>query len=283
MYPPVGLLVVDFDDTITQHDALSLLIDTCPRMQDSCKNECPPPWSYFTELFFKERADHVQLWLKSHPHETIDDYFKLLGSIEKVEEKSIKRIEKYNCLSGVHVAQLIQQGSKIKKRPGTAEVLKRFLAKNSPGSLYVISANWSRDLILGCLQEVDGINRNVIMSNDLIFVESFSTGKLERKVLSALDKLEIFKSLTVPPGKLSVYVGDSENDLPCILAADIGIIMGNNVSLMRTCKKYGIEIIDGLSGKQLIQVSEDKNALGSSKKLYRVQDWLEIKKSGILE
>ncbi|CAG8448542.1 6658_t:CDS:2 [Ambispora gerdemannii] len=273
MYPSVvGLLVSDFDETITQNDTLSVLIAICPRMSDDCRKDCPPPWSYFVELYFKERAEHIKRWGETNSERTLEDFYKLLKSLENVEERSMKRVEDFKCLVGVRSEELREQGKKIKKQPGAVDVIERYLVKNKPGSFYVISTNWSHDMLFGCLQEIDGIDEKIIISNDFVFEENCSTGKFKRKVLTALDKLEIFKQLTVPRDKISVYVGDSETDLPCMLAADIGIIMGNNVSLAQSCKKYGIEIIEGL------QSAYPKNSI-SKKRLFRVKDWIEIGKS----
>ncbi|CAG8438721.1 8722_t:CDS:2 [Ambispora leptoticha] len=273
MYPPVGLLVSDFDETITLCDTLSTLIAKCPRMSDDCKHDCPPPWSYFVELYFKELKEHIKHWGESHPEKTLEDFYKLLKSLEKVEERSMKRVEDFKCLIGVHPEELWEQGKIIKKRPGAVDVIKRYL-ENNPCSFFVLSTNWSRDMLLGCLQEIDGINKKIIISNDLKFEEDSSTGGLTRKVLTAIDKLEIFKQFTVPQETISVYVGDSETDLP--LDADIGIIMGNNVSLTRSCNKYGIEIIEGLKSVS------PKNSI-SNRKLFRVKDWIEIGESGLFD
>ncbi|CAJ0842106.1 12641_t:CDS:2, partial [Entrophospora sp. SA101] len=64
-------------------------------------------------------------------------------------------------------------------------------------------------------------------------------------VLSAIDKLKIFNNLEIPKNTLSAYIGDSETDLPCL--SNIGIIMGNNRSLTKTCEKFGIEINEGIN------------------------------------
>jgi len=147
-------------------------------------------------------------------------------------------------------------------------------------NLYIVSANWSKDLILGSLFELKTENKfdkNNIFSNDLIFNNNCSIGKLDRKILCALDKLEIFNQLNITKSNLSVYIGDSDTDLPCLLQANIGIIMGNKRSLTKYCDKYEIEIVEGLTNFGSNMFSE------KNRKLFRVQNWKEISDSGLLD
>ncbi|KAJ1984566.1 hypothetical protein H4R33_004339 [Dimargaris cristalligena] len=50
----------------------------------------------------------------------------------------------------------------------------------------------------------------------------------------------------------TIYVGDSINDLPCLLEADIGILIGHNATVTQWCADLGIVIHDGLP--QRVQV-----------------------------
>jgi hypothetical protein len=68
-----------------------------------------------------------------------------------------------------------------------------------------------------------------------------------------------------------------------IVKANIGIIMGNNSSLTRTCEKFGIEINEGLGKMQPNDNDNCDDAMISNKKLYRVQGWKEIHDSNLLE
>ncbi|CAG8548470.1 9560_t:CDS:2 [Funneliformis mosseae] len=304
---PVGLLVCDFDETITQNDSICELANLaydkrakqgkCPPSPPNCPplndkdEECPPPWSYFVELYFKEYKEHVKRWHERNPDDTIQDHFKMLESLKKVENISIDRIERYDCMKGVCDNELIEKGKSIKKREDVLNTLKKFISKpkheingmniHMDRNLYIISTNWSKDVILGSLFELVleyKFDKRFIYSNDLIFNNNCTTGKLNRKVLCATDKLEIFKQFHTPKDTLSVYIGDSDTDLPCLLQANIGIIMGNNKTLTKYCNKYGIVIVEGLTDRvEIYDGTEQKNG-----KLYRVQGWKEIADSGLL-
>ena len=65
------------------------------------------------------------------------------------------------------------------------------------------------------------------------------------------------------------------------MQADIGIIMGNNRTLTRYCKKYEIEIVEGLTGCDFDDMYSEGER--NNKKLYRVQTWQEISDSRLLD
>jgi 2-hydroxy-3-keto-5-methylthiopentenyl-1-phosphate phosphatase len=216
----------------------------CPTLSSNDSDEeCPPPWLHFVELYFKEYKEHVKRWCEQHSENTLQDHFKMLKSLKIVENKSIDRIEKHGCLKGVCYNDLVEKGKSIKKRDDVLSVLRKFISKKQPQNcenfllketnstftddvkshfernLYIISTNWSKDLILGSLFELASENKfskNNIFSNDLIFDNNCSVGELDRKVLSAIDKLEIFDQLNTSKSNLSVYIGDSDTDLPCL-------------------------------------------------------------------
>jgi 2-hydroxy-3-keto-5-methylthiopentenyl-1-phosphate phosphatase len=250
---PVGLLVCDFDETITQNDSICELAslayekraktdkcpENCPSNLSSNNNdkESPPPWSYFVELYFKERKEHIKSWCEHYSESTLQDHFKMLESLKNVEIISIDRVEKYGCIKDVCYDELIERGKLIKKRDNALDVLKKFISKkqswncrlsgesnemksHAERNLYILSTNWSKDIILGSLFELaleNNFDKKKIFSNDLIFdSNNHSVGKLNRRVLCARDKLEIFNQFDKPKGTLSVYIGDSDTDLPCL-------------------------------------------------------------------
>lgn len=228
MVAPVGLLVCDYDETITLRDSVCKIAELayekrarqgkCPPSNGPCTLECPPPWSYFVEKYFKEREEHIRRWHETHPETSLEDHYKFLGSLRVTEIKSMERVEKYECISGLESNELFEQGKKVEIRDCVTEVLKRYTNQcNEKGSnLYILSTNWSRDMLLGSLNELV-IKKEHILSNDLVFSEvDCTTGKLKKDVITGLDKLAIFNKLQIPKGTISVYIGDSNTDLPCM-------------------------------------------------------------------
>ena len=51
-------------------------------------------------------------------------------------------------------------------------------------------------------------------------------------------------------GGLSVYVGDSASDLAALTAADVGIVVGNNVLLRRVCAAAGLRLLPLSAGER---------------------------------
>jgi hypothetical protein len=78
---------------------------------------------------------------------------------------------------------------------------------------------------------------------------------------------------------IMVYVGDSDIDLPCLLHAGIGIIMGNGSRLIETCKRVGINVE---SGQSLRKIDRERQENGVTS-LYHFNDWYEIISSGLLD
>ncbi|CAG8767706.1 1780_t:CDS:2, partial [Acaulospora colombiana] len=228
---------------------------------------------------------HIKRWLETHPNKSLQDHYELLKSLREVEEASIGRVERDKCLTGICSNELFEHGKKIQKRDGAVEVLKRYSPKykddNDPRYLYILSTNWSRDMLLGSLTDFVEIEKEHIISNDLIFDGDLANGRVERTVLSAFDKLKIFRSLEIPKGTVSVYIGDSDTDLPCMLEAHIGIIMGSNGKLTESCKKFEIVVVDGLVGK--INMEDFSSMKKQRNQLFRVQEWKEIFDSRLLD
>jgi soluble P-type ATPase len=83
-----------------------------------------------------------------------------------------------------------------------------------------------------------------------------------------------------PEVVLTVYVGDSNTDLPCLLHADIGILIGDGSSVLETCERVGITVESGGSMKD---ISRKARAEKKEPTLYHFENWHSIINSGILE
>jgi thiamine phosphate phosphatase / amino-HMP aminohydrolase len=76
----------------------------------------------------------------------------------------------------------------------------------------------------------------------------------------------------------TVYVGDSDTDLPCLLYADIGIVMGDGASVIETCNRVGIQL---RSHPLLGEMHPKREKQGVT--LYRLDNWHGIAQSRLLE
>lgn len=204
------LVVVDFDETITCKDTIALLAQFAYSRKPQSEL---PPWSHFTNAYMSDYQKHKQQWHKKLDNITkIEEKIAQLSSLKNVELASIDRISNAGVFAGLRRAE-IQDGAK-------AEVQIRDQALNVLQSvsenLYILSVNWSKDWIIGALDPLQ-IKPSAVLSNDLEFENQVSTGKIIPNITTASDKLAIFQDL-VKSNKpsYSLYIGDSETDLPCL-------------------------------------------------------------------
>jgi phosphoserine phosphatase len=106
----------------------------------------------------------------------------------------------------------------------------------------------------------------------------------EEGICTGPDKLREMKKIVEKNGitedVVTVYIGDSNTDLPCLLYADIGIIIGEGKSIIETCRRVGIPIDKG----ERIDVKDvGKRKDEKVKKLYHFEGWNEICESGLIQ
>ena len=105
----------------------------------------------------------------------------------------------------------------------------------------------------------------------------------ESGICTGYDKLREMKKVIAENSTsqrfISVYVGDSDTDLPCLLHADVGIVIGKGASLIETCNRVGIEF---KSCQRFGEIDTEGDKPGI-KTLYHFDDWHGIIKSELLE
>lgn len=125
-----------------------------------------------------------------------------------------------------------------------------------------------------------------VHSNDLAYEASICTGEMITKMESAMEKLETFKKIlensdNSDDKRLTVYIGGSTADLPCLLEADVGIVMGSSISLRKLGKHFGVSFVPLLSGlvKKQKELAEGNSSgwKGLSGTLYVASSWAEVK------
>lgn len=91
---------------------------------------------------------------------------------------------------------------------------------------------------------------------------------------------KVIEKYRISEDVITVYIGDSNTDLPCLLYADIGIIIGEGKSIVETCRRVGIQVE---KGNQIDLNGVRKTKDEKERKLYHVEGWHEINKSGLIE
>ncbi|EGV61278.1 hypothetical protein PSN45_001367 [Yamadazyma tenuis] len=212
------LIVVDFDETITEHDTISL-ISQIPYTTDPTKT---PPFEYFTNVYLQalEKYRSVANIPKSMAEEI--EYQK---GMKSVEMSSINELERHQLFNGITKQSLAEQAVKVKVKPGFSKFLSICSSRQIP--VKILSVNWSSVLIRGVLA---GLGYELdVMVNELQFDgHSVCTGHFDPtiSVRTGYDKYMAIEQLKRQyHNQKLIYIGDSRTDLLALLASDMGVIM----------------------------------------------------------
>jgi phosphoserine phosphatase len=202
------LIVVDFDETITAKDTISILAHF------SYARNLPsdiPPWSHFTTAYMDDYARHKTA-NATYQATSLEDKTKQLASLKPVELTSLDRISKAGVFAHLTKEEL-QAGAKamVQVRDHARQVL-----LSNIENVFILSVHWSKDWIIGSLRPLPILPTSVL-SNDFVFRNGISTGEIIPSIVTADDKLKTFRQLQDKNSwSFSIYIGDSETDLLCL-------------------------------------------------------------------
>ena len=202
-----------------------------------------------------------------------------LRALKAVEERSLHRVRRCGLFRDVPPAALRAVGArliadgKVRLRPGFHEFVDRVAAAEGEGTgkgfqIYVVSVNWSAKFIEGAVgyrpegtgEEGRGRVSIEVLANDVRGEDGAIVGPgildpgderadgTARVLTNSQDKLDVMQTVLRREerlaGRPSVYVGDSNTDLECLLAADRGIVMadGPDSALLQTLKRIGRDV-----------------------------------------
>ncbi|KAI8323915.1 hypothetical protein GQ54DRAFT_296482 [Martensiomyces pterosporus] len=278
------VLAVDFDKTLTVADTTADVVAVAKRKHPNYRD-----FQWFTDEYMKDYDVYDAKWqpivdARARQHtvdkELLDEY---LEALRPVEEASLRRVSDQGILAGVSRAEFAAGGRAVAFQQGAAAAISQFLSNSSasgssssPRYVHIISVNWSADFIRGAL-EAHGVpvddSRIAIHSNSPEFstASELSTGVLRPRMVVASDKVskiseiktEIAKELGAEP--FVAYAGDSLTDLPALLAADVGLFVGQSSSVAKWCEWLGIKFGQARDGH-------------GAKTLHRLAGWNEANK-----
>lgn len=244
-------LLLDWDETLTTHDTLA-------QIAPPDGTHPGPSFAHYSEAYMSDYDSHVKSYkpdVKSIA--SVGEQFAFLASLRDVELQSNRRIEEGGLFVGWEPSAAEQRArEQVELRPGVKDSLQAFI-RNDHVHTSVISVSWSSAFIRAGLNTTkDGFRLNQLRSNTIELDEGTNrgTGKMsksgQRGVRTGLDKVrEMYEILREDGGggDVVVYAGDSNTDLPCLLAASLGVIVGDNTSLSNTLKRLGLadRVFDG--------------------------------------
>lgn len=261
----IDKFISDFDETISQKDTIQSLVTSA--LQSRAVDAFPTidEWKKTVDWYRVRYAHRCDKWLRE-PHEhcrgTLDDF---LCDIRSLETISIRKVMQKRFLAGLTQERLREAGRQVQKHEGARTCLSEM--RSAGVTVEILSANWSQTFVE---EAVKGFCDVVVANRLLCDPRGISTGEIELRVLSADDKWRHFKYRRSKTG-LTGYIGDSISDLRAMLEADIGILIGENQTCLRTIDRFKIPI------ERVTQASRQVNScMGiqtENKQILHVDSW----------
>ncbi|KAK9848103.1 hypothetical protein WJX84_007310 [Apatococcus fuscideae] len=300
----IGMLVTDFDDTCSASDTISTIIQTATNAkidaaEASGRGAGQVVRTSMQQLQEQLVADYMHqrdaLVSTAIPEGSpACEEFDMRWVAEFVDKMSTFDCEmnvpviQSEILQGIPRGALTTAGRKVALQPGCLQTLTRAKGKGLP--VHVISVNWSEELVKAALgvphdphaPSSRGVDAEItlepgrisIHANELEYSGDTSSGGIDRRVQSGADKSRVLddlllsKAIEAGPEGSTVYVGDSASDISPLLAADVGIIVGQNKLLGQVAAASGITI------KPLATAPRGKRSREGT--LYTAACWQEI-------
>jgi len=291
----IGQVFLDFDDTITVGLSTNVQVKavieaiakrmTSPEEAAQFVQERKALIAKFVTDYDREYKQNLESLMAQFPKGAFD-----MDAINKAMDVSAEFDQRWNQIGlDYKVFAGVRKDDFLKFAPMTPlqdNALDAIRALQDSGiDVSVTSINWSAEWIKIVLGDRSSVASNgaqlprghvKVYSNEMIYENGVATGHLESLMDCGRDKGRVIQKLldeakeTNGTGtNTSVFVGDSFYDIQPLLLVDIGIVFGQNESLIRFADHFGIQI------KPLSEAKESDNASGSPV-LYSTNSWLEI-------
>ncbi|KAK9904248.1 hypothetical protein WJX75_007665 [Coccomyxa subellipsoidea] len=296
--PRVGVLVLDFDETLTVSDSTSVIIETAIEAAEttakkgekaSVREGLEAKRDELVKNYAGERDALLDDLLPTAEPSTPPPFdmtwmAEFVDELSSFDRRMNTAVIDSGILAGVPANALARKGRTVPIQKGAVSFLRQ--ARQAGVVTHVVSVSWSAEMVRGALRGRIGVAHSeetarpgqvVVHANDLECSDGLSTGRLERRIECGVDKAAVLDSLLLkkaarrqgPGGRsLSVYVGDSMSDLAPLLSVDLGIVIGQNKLLRRVASAAGITL------KPLVAAPlEGKSEEGT---LYEARSWPEV-------
>ncbi|KAL8971995.1 MAG: hypothetical protein Q9197_002988 [Variospora fuerteventurae] len=252
-FPPLHL-ILDWDGTLTTSSTLP----TIAQIGYARNASHPlPSWHTISEAYMSDLRAHTSTYSPpASERNTIAQELQWLESLRDVERKSTERVEAAGIFRNVgredvrHAAEQAMKEGKVVLRDGWIDLVAWVLKDG--GEVGVVSVGWSAEFIRWCLKT--GLEASKEEGKEGVKVEDIDVranevldwedGKLRRYfeeegrggeggIWTARDKRKVVDEMAVKEGdgkkRVVVYVGDSVTDLECLLSANVGFCVRDEV------------------------------------------------------
>lgn len=262
------LLFLDWDETITSHDTLSTIAPPSGSQLHG------PDFDYYAKHYVQD----MTLFAESFGERTsLEKQLAYLQAVDEVELMSVNRVEAQGLFKGVKYEEILSRAETVQYRDGWEKFDAWLLEEESVFS-EIISVGWSASFIRHSLRyrrpekhKHIEVPRKIHANEVEMDAFGVGTGKLsksESSMRTGFHKLSVMKQEIASLAEedcVTVYVGDSNTDLPCLLHSDWGLIMGDNSSLQRTIENTGLS--------EKVVTAEDWRIDVEEQRLIKVKDW----------
>ncbi|RYP23936.1 hypothetical protein DL765_000822 [Monosporascus sp. GIB2] len=246
-------IFLDFDGTITAQDTIGELAGFALRRQRSdAGRDLSCEWDAVVQAYvddYRAGADghHTPAAARLEPAQEVE----FLRAFKHVETRSLDRVRRCGLFRGIGGGAFREAGralvadGTIDLRPGFREFVD---ARAREGwRVWVVSVNWSASFIEGACghPSITVVANDVREDGSVVGPAILNRGGGEPRTLTnSHDKLDVMEAVLREEslaGKLSVYVGDSNTDLECLLAAHRGIAIADSpdTALLETLRRIG--------------------------------------------
>lgn len=281
------LLVMDWDETITEHDTLGLVVPAEAEIRSAS-----PPFSHYTDAYMQ---DYLKFKNERPQAADVPSLMQTLADVDWVEKRSLDRMTEGMLFWKTRGEERQKRIAQVAYRGGWTQTQKWIAERAHSGHIhaYILSVNWSRQFVMNALCGADALQQNStvqdvyratgirdVLANELEVDPQTqeSTGRFVgpsggETIRTGIHKRRLLEQLTErgADGPV-VYVGDSTTDLPCLLWADVGVVMGANGSLLHTLSTaaQGVKLVSPTAWLELAQASTPQLPRDT---LVHVQDW----------
>lgn len=234
-YSKIDYFCTDFDRVLTFEETTKRLVR---KTRDSYPLD---KIGWFDEVWNKLNSDYKKAiqaiysdFLNSEHTDMVKALTSLSATIHELEiTSSNKAAELFDY---VERDALFREGKRVSLINHARDVIGKCNDSGIP--VYVVSMNWSKDIVSGCLDGV--IHERSIYSNDVVFEDNIAARKLDLPVCSQQDKLRIMKEVTSNSARVA-YVGDGPIDIWCLLEARYGFIINPQDYVFETLWNLGVK------------------------------------------
>ncbi|KAL6768611.1 hypothetical protein ACKKBF_B41080 [Auxenochlorella protothecoides x Auxenochlorella symbiontica] len=304
------LLVIDFDETITTRDTSGTIAKTAIQAVVSKVSEASK-----SEDLVQELADKHSWLIRNYTDRRtslLEDALPPEGEVRTEFDMGwlgdfVDRLADFDremntvvvdsgILKGVRREQLAQAGAAVEMQPGSLAVMQKAVKAGIP--VAVVSVSWSAEFVRAALAQqglpvvvsdsdgqgadVPSVSAVTVYANELEYFGDESTGNIRRRCECGADKARLLDDLLLGlaaeagSGGDAVYVGDSMTDVPPLISADVGLVVGRNPLVRRVAAAGGVRLAP-LPCAPMAAPGEDPAAGGSaSPTLYEAASWAEI-------